>query len=72
MEGKLRPSRQLVFDQIATWGEAEVAWADANLKGFKGRVSRDNWVEQAMKLAAGEETAFAAKARSDGRYDGGS
>lgn len=60
------------FDQIATWGEAEVAWADANLKGFKGRVSRDNWVEQAMKLAAGEETAFAAKARSDGRYDGGS
>ncbi len=60
------------FDQIAKWGEAEVAWVDQNLEGFKGRVSRDNWVEQAQKLAAGEETAFAAKAREDGRYDGDS
>ncbi len=58
------------YDQIATWGAAEVAWADQNLKGFKGRVSRDGWVDQAAKLAAGEETDFAAKARSDGRYTG--
>ncbi|KIN64686.1 ATP synthase subunit E [Sulfitobacter noctilucicola] len=58
------------FDQIATWGEAEVAWADSNLKGFKGRVSRDSWVDQAVKLAAGEQTAFSAKARTDGRYKG--
>ena len=60
------------FDQIAGWGSEEVAWVDENLEGFKGRVSRDNWVEQAQKLAAGEVTAFAAKARKDGRYDGGS
>ena len=60
------------FDQIAKWGDEEVAWADQNLKGFKGRVSRDDWVDQAKQLAAGGETAFAAKARSDGRYDGGS
>lgn len=60
------------FDQIAKWGEAEVAWVDQNLEGFKGRVSRDTWVDQAQKLAAGGETAFAAKARKDGRYDGGS
>ena len=60
------------FDQIANWGASEVAWVDQNLTGFKGRVSRDNWVDQAQKLAAGEETAFAAKARKDGRYDGGS
>jgi NADH-quinone oxidoreductase subunit E len=59
------------FDQISTWGAAEVAWADQNLKGFKGRVTRDTWVDQAQKLAAGEETAFSAKARTDGRYDGG-
>ncbi|WP_208350893.1 hypothetical protein [Pseudaestuariivita rosea] len=38
------------FDQIAGWGQAEVAWMDENLKGFSGRVSRDNWVEQAQKL----------------------
>ncbi|MFK7838161.1 MAG: NADH-quinone oxidoreductase subunit E [Sulfitobacter sp.] len=56
------------FDQVASWGDAEVAWADQNLKGFKGRVSRDGWVAQAMKLAAGEETAFSAKASKDGRY----
>jgi predicted flap endonuclease-1-like 5' DNA nuclease len=46
------------FDQIAGWTEAEVAWVDENLKGFKGRVSRDNWVEQAKILAAGGETEF--------------
>jgi len=46
------------FDQIANWTEAEVAWVDANLKGFKGRVSRDNWQEQAKILAAGGETEF--------------
>ena len=58
------------FDQVAQWSDAEVAWADQNLVGFKRRVSRDQWVEQAKKLAAGEETAFAAKARKDGRYEG--
>lgn len=39
------------FDQIADWGPEHVAWVDANLEGFKGRVSRDNWVEQARVLA---------------------
>ena len=38
------------FAQIAAWGEAEVAWVDENLEGFKGRVSRDNWVSQAADL----------------------
>ena len=41
------------FDQIAAWGEAEVAWVDRNLEGFKGRVSRDGWVAQAAALAGG-------------------
>ena len=58
------------YHQIADWGAEQVAWVDQNLQGFKGRVSRDNWVDQAGKLAAGEQTAFAAKARKDGRYDG--
>ncbi len=49
------------FDQIANWTEAEVAWVDDNLKGFKGRVSRDNWVEQAKTLAAGGETEFSTR-----------
>ena len=46
------------FDQIAGWSAAEVAWVNDNLAGFKGRVSRDNWVEQARKLASGQETEF--------------
>ena len=53
------------FDQIAGWSAAEVAWVNDNLKGFKGRVSRDNWVEQARKLASGQETEFS-KRVSDG------
>lgn len=35
------------YDQIAKLGADEVAWMDANLKGFRGRVSRDKWVAQA-------------------------
>ena len=41
------------FDQIAAWTEDEVAWVDANLVGFKGRVTRDGWVAQAQILASG-------------------
>ncbi len=49
------------FDQIAAWTTDEVAWVDANLEGFKGRVSRDDWVAQAKLLAAGGETEFSKK-----------
>ncbi|MGV6849519.1 MAG: NADH-quinone oxidoreductase subunit NuoE [Marinibacterium sp.] len=57
------------FDQIAAWTDAEIAWVDANLEGFKGRVTRDNWVDQAKTLAAGNETEFARKAKDQGLYD---
>ena len=40
------------FDQIASWTDAEVAWVDHHLEGFKGRISRDDWVSQAKALAA--------------------
>lgn len=53
------------FDQVANWTADEVAWVDQNLKGFKGRVTRDNWVEQATLLASGGETEFSK------RVDGG-
>ena len=46
------------FDQVAGWSADEVAWVDANLEGFKGRVSRDDWVGQARILAAGGDTEF--------------
>jgi NADH-quinone oxidoreductase subunit E len=44
------------YDQIANWSEADIAWVDENLASFRGRVTRDNWVEQAKKLAARGET----------------
>ncbi|MFT6459717.1 MAG: NADH-quinone oxidoreductase subunit E, partial [Pseudophaeobacter arcticus] len=56
------------FDQIAAWSEAEVAWVDSRLK-FKGRIERDGWIAQAAKLAVGDVTEFAKKAKKDGRYD---
>ncbi len=46
------------FDQVASWTADEVAWVDQNLEGFRGRVSRDNWVAQAKTLAAGGQTEF--------------
>lgn len=57
------------FAQIAAWGEDELAWVDTNLEGFKGRATRDSWVDQAKVLATGEETEFSRRAEDDGRYD---
>jgi len=48
------------FDQIAAWKSSEVKWVDSNLEGFKGRVTRDDWVAQAKILAKGGETEFSA------------
>ncbi|KZY05694.1 MULTISPECIES: NADH-quinone oxidoreductase subunit E [unclassified Sulfitobacter] len=43
------------YDQIAGWSPEEVAWVDQNLKGFKGRASRDAWVAQAGGLVSGSK-----------------
>ena len=56
------------YDQIAGWSVDEVAWVNANLAGFKGRVTRDNWIEQAKTLAAGGDTAFSKKVDKGGVY----
>ena len=41
------------FDQIASWSAADIKHVDALLKGFQGRIARDDWVKQAKKLAKG-------------------
>ncbi len=56
------------FDQIAKWSDEEVAWVDDHLGTFRGRVVRDTWIEQATKLAAGEETEFSSKVKKGGVY----
>ena len=58
------------FDQIAAWRKKEVAWVDANLEGFKGRVSRDEWVKQARVLAKGGATEFSNRVKKGKVYKG--
>ncbi|MGB7316806.1 MAG: hypothetical protein WBC85_02465 [Planktotalea sp.] len=56
------------FDQIAGWSADEEAWVNANLEGFKGRVSRDQWIAQAKVLAAGGETEFSKRVEGGDVY----
>jgi len=56
------------FDQVASWRKKEVEWVDENLEGFKGRVSRDEWVKQAKVLAKGGTTEFSSRAKKGGVY----
>ncbi|SPF80551.1 NADH-quinone oxidoreductase subunit E [Pseudoprimorskyibacter insulae] len=69
LEGLLHELGFYHFDQVASWTADEVAWVDQNLKGFKGRVSRDGWVDQAKVLAAGGETEFSSRVKKGGVYD---
>ena len=57
------------FDQIANWSDDEKAWVDANLEGFKGRVTRDDWVEQAKLLSEGGKTKFSKRVEAGDVYD---
>ncbi len=65
LEAMLHKMGVFHFDQIAIWTAPEVAWVDENLEGFKGRVTRDDWVAQASLLADGSETAHANRAKED-------
>lgn len=42
------------FAQIAAWTEADVAWVEENVKGARGRIGRDGWIDQARELSAAE------------------
>jgi predicted flap endonuclease-1-like 5' DNA nuclease len=55
------------FDQIAACNADDVAKVDAHLGTFKGRIVRDNWIEQAGFLASGDVAGFEAKF---GKLDG--
>ena len=49
------------FAQIASWNDADVAAIDAQMGAFKGRISRDRWVDQAKLLAKGDTATFEAE-----------
>ncbi|MBH1943260.1 hypothetical protein I5L01_03345 [Erythrobacter sp. YJ-T3-07] len=46
------------FAQIAGWSEADIDRIDDQLGRFKGRIRRDNWIEQAKLLSEGDTAAY--------------
>lgn len=46
------------FAQIAGWSDADIDRIDAQLGNFQGRIRRDDWVEQARLLAAGDTAGY--------------
>ena len=49
------------FAQVASWTAADVAEMDGKLGAFAGRITRDNWVDQAQLLSAGDVNGFEKK-----------
>jgi predicted flap endonuclease-1-like 5' DNA nuclease len=49
------------YAQIAEWQDSDIAAIDSRLGNFKGRPVRDQWVDQAKYLAAGDIAGFEAK-----------
>jgi predicted flap endonuclease-1-like 5' DNA nuclease len=49
------------FAQIAAWTDADIARIDPQLGAFQGRITRDNWVDQAGYLAKADKSGFEAK-----------
>lgn len=45
------------YEQIANWTKADIDSVSAQLD-FKGRIERENWIEQARILASGGQTEF--------------
>ncbi len=52
LEKKLHENGVTTFAQVAAWTEADVADMDEKLS-FKGRITREGWIDQAKKLAKG-------------------
>jgi len=53
------------FSQIAGWSDADVAWVDANMGFFKGRIVRDKWVAQARLIVSEGLDAFRVRTKTN-------
>jgi predicted flap endonuclease-1-like 5' DNA nuclease len=56
------------FDQIASWKARDIAQVDEQIEGFRGRITRDEWVRQAKVLAAGGTTEFSKRVEDGDVY----
>jgi len=57
IERKLNAMGVSTYEQIANWTADDVSTVNAKLE-FKGRIERENWIEQARILASGGHTDF--------------
>jgi predicted flap endonuclease-1-like 5' DNA nuclease len=57
IERKLNAMGVSTYEQIANWTADDVSTVNARLE-FKGRIERENWIEQARILASGGQTDF--------------
>jgi predicted flap endonuclease-1-like 5' DNA nuclease len=57
IERKLNAMGVSTYEQIANWTADDVGTVNAKLE-FKGRIERENWIEQARILASGGQTDF--------------
>ncbi len=57
IERKLNAMGVSTYEQIANWTADDVSTVNAKLE-FKGRIERENWIEQARILASGGQTDF--------------
>jgi NADH-quinone oxidoreductase subunit E len=51
------------YRQIADWTPTNIDWVEGSLS-FPGRIGREDWVEQARTLAAGQNTSFSKRVDS--------
>jgi len=57
IEKKLNSLGITSYEQVANWSSADVERISEVLD-FKGRIERENWIEQARILASGGQTEF--------------
>lgn len=50
LEARLNSLDVFTFQQIANWDESDIRYISSRIGPFKGRIERDNWVEQARRL----------------------
>lgn len=58
---ELKAMGVISFEQVAAWKAADIAAIDEKLGKFSGRITRDNWVDQAKLLSKGDIKGFEKK-----------
>ena len=63
IEKKLNSLGITHYEQVANWTGADIERI-SNILDFKGRIERENWIEQARILATGGQTEFSRRSEA--------